>query len=67
MLFVPLSDYPRMKVSDSGTKDCNGSLTKGKEKERTGVIKGRNSNCGFSGLLDNKYNGSYLQPLPYTS
>lgn len=67
MLFVSLSDYPRMKVSDPGIKDCNGSLTKGKEKERTDIIKGRNSNCGLSGLLDNKYNGSYLQPLPYTS
>lgn len=67
MLFVPLSDYSRMKVSGPGTKNCNGSLTRGKEKEITDVIKGWNSNCGLSGLLDNKHNGNYLQPLPYTS
>lgn len=44
-----LSDFPRMKASDPGTKDCNRSLTRGKEKQRTGVIKGRNSNCGLFG------------------
>lgn len=42
-----------MKTSDLGTKGCNGSLTRGKERERTDATEGRNLNCDLSGLLDN--------------